>query len=904
MPYTPYTLQTLISSSAIEEIIATTSPSDSTASSPPSFFTRRQGPSNVATSPSLLNSRFTNLMSNNITKFTIDAVEAWGNDLYLGTSEGQILHFILEEQKNIQNGIPYCSRLENRIDLGYGKKSVERILVIPQVSKAVVLCDSTLTFYSLPFFDPMPVTFIAPIKGVLCFTHDAAEEGRIGADGTIELCVVKRRVMQIFKLGEFLQLKKEIPLSDGGIFAIRYNRTLCLADVQQYKLINVDLVNTIPLIPTPTEPISSSNTSNILSSNSQVIPKPLAAVVKSDEFLMVSGSPNNHNQTIGIFLDSRGNAIRGTMQWSSYPKSICVEYPYIAALLKNNTIEIHNINNQQLLQVINLREDMEARGMSFGHGIKVYLDQLANRLYRRPWINKPTSSSTTEEESDLQFSLKREVARFSTVPARILVYGSTSVMAQIITPLVMQVDNLIDENRLEEAMEMTDQARNTLSTTNNLHVDRMRCEIDFIYQKCGLLMLKLTVFEDAFNLLLKGNVDPRLVIQLFGDRIYTVHHDNDHPILLFDGLRNLLEQVKSIDDIISSNGVNQSPEQADKSSLGNNEMYHVLLENAKEALQRYLLAERGKRRNILGKGNFMCIAIDTALLKLYIINKDRTMIYQLLKEPNDCNISISKEALIQAKRYYALILFYKSKKMIEELLDLWTKIYQGDLSDQDFNEGLDSIKQVLLEHNHLPLELVMKYIWWVMDQNPKEAVDIIIKSPLSLEMNSDTILKKLKNSEVAKIYLEHLVIERKSKNPEHHTSLACELIKDLQKEIIKKDSELVNLVKEFKQSVNPIEPNITDETFVGFLGRKAKNSQLVQVRLSLLRLLQDSELYDTNEVLECLLVAGPLDIEKAIIYGRLRRYQDALDILIHQLGDFVGAETFALSNGKSTGVIP
>lgn len=54
----------------------------------------------------------------------------------------------------------------------------------------------------------MPVTFIAPIKGVLCFTHDAAEEEKIGKDGTIELCVVKRRVLQIYKLGEFLQMKK------------------------------------------------------------------------------------------------------------------------------------------------------------------------------------------------------------------------------------------------------------------------------------------------------------------------------------------------------------------------------------------------------------------------------------------------------------------------------------------------------------------------------------------------------------------------------------------------------------------------------------------------------------------------------------------------------------------------
>lgn len=176
-----------------------------------------------------------------------------------------------------------------------------------------------------------------------------------------------------------------------------------------------------------------------------------------------------------MFLDSRGNAIRGTLQWSSYPKAICVEYPYIATLLKNNTIEIHNINNQQLLQIIQLSEDMEPRGMSFGHGIKVYLDELANRLYRRPWIKNSSSdlNHINEEESDLQFSLKREIARFSTVPARILIYGSTSVMAQIITPLVMQVDKLIDENRIEEAMEMTDQARNTLSATNNLHVDRM-----------------------------------------------------------------------------------------------------------------------------------------------------------------------------------------------------------------------------------------------------------------------------------------------------------------------------------------------------------------------------------------------------------------------------------------------
>lgn len=68
--------------------------------------------------------------------------------------------------------------------------------------------DSTLLFFSLPFFDPIPASFIQPIKGVSCFSHDIGEEGRIGEDGTVELAVIKRRAIQIYKIGESIHLKK------------------------------------------------------------------------------------------------------------------------------------------------------------------------------------------------------------------------------------------------------------------------------------------------------------------------------------------------------------------------------------------------------------------------------------------------------------------------------------------------------------------------------------------------------------------------------------------------------------------------------------------------------------------------------------------------------------------------
>lgn len=41
-----------------------------------------------------------------------------------------------------------------------------------------------------------------------CFSHDIAEEGRIGEDGTVELVVVKKRAIQIYKIGESMHIKR------------------------------------------------------------------------------------------------------------------------------------------------------------------------------------------------------------------------------------------------------------------------------------------------------------------------------------------------------------------------------------------------------------------------------------------------------------------------------------------------------------------------------------------------------------------------------------------------------------------------------------------------------------------------------------------------------------------------
>ncbi|KAI9323409.1 hypothetical protein BX666DRAFT_1847070, partial [Dichotomocladium elegans] len=245
--------------------------------------------------------------------------------------------------------------------------------------------------------------------------------------------------------------------------------------------------------------------------------------------------------TIGIFTDAHGSPIRGTLQWSSYPRALCVEFPYIAALLRNGSIEIHNIIDQKQLQTISFPQAFEARGMSFGHGIKVWMQGMAQRLCKRPYADIL--------DDELETTLRRQASRFSTLPARILIFGRDSVAAQIVTPLSMQADDLMEQGQLEEALLMADQARNTMSNDKNAYVERMQSELDFIYQKAGLLYLKETVFEDAFHLLSKGNMDPRMVIHLFSDLAHS-SRVSEHPcVLLFDGIYSLLEKTGRIEDM-------------------------------------------------------------------------------------------------------------------------------------------------------------------------------------------------------------------------------------------------------------------------------------------------------------------------------------------------------------------
>ena len=100
-------------------------------------------------------------------------------------------------------------------------------------------------------------------------------------------------------------------------------------------------------------------------------------------------------------------------------------------------------------------------------------------------------------------------------------------------------------------MQLAEQAKNTMSEDDQgtVYAERLKSELNYTFQKSGLLLLKETLFDDAFTLLSKGDIDPRVVIQLFDDLMLDSWLHSPPPILLFENVQRLIEDLGDLKKI-------------------------------------------------------------------------------------------------------------------------------------------------------------------------------------------------------------------------------------------------------------------------------------------------------------------------------------------------------------------
>ncbi|MCJ1479112.1 hypothetical protein MMC13_007796 [Lambiella insularis] len=189
------------------------------------------------------------------TDVVITCVEFWEGNLYIGTSAGEILHFVsLPAEKPEESIVTFilASRLEPtpgtlRSSLPL-PKGIQQIVLLPLVNKACVLSNNILTFYSLP--ELSPAFRNSKVSG--CSWVGGTDLGVGGDEDTgyevIMICIKEKiRLVRVGNQPNPRRIKDiEYP---GCLASASRGRVACVADSRTYALLDIENQQKMPLFP-------------------------------------------------------------------------------------------------------------------------------------------------------------------------------------------------------------------------------------------------------------------------------------------------------------------------------------------------------------------------------------------------------------------------------------------------------------------------------------------------------------------------------------------------------------------------------------------------------------------------------------------------------------------------------
>lgn len=261
--------------------------------------------------------------------------------------------------------------------------------------------------------------------------------------------------------------------------------------------------------------------------------------------------------------------------------------------------------------------------------------------------------------------------------------------------------------------------------------------------------------------------------------------------------------------------------------------------------------------------------LDTALLRLYAIRNSKQLLGFIGGE-NSARVEDAVQSLMELKRYHALGLFYCFHNMAEKALEIWVQLNDGKLSDPT-HAGLEYVVEFLASlSDH---QLVAKFASWALQKDQQLAATIFTHRPhnetSSEFIRPDSVLDYLSQYSIAlRIYLEHLVFTKKLEKEKYHTHLAVLYLDEVQE---------------------------LQKSMAGSSASDAETQKLKDARHRLCRMLETSSLYRVTLLLGKIQDTD-LYNECAILYGKLEQHEKALQLLVHRLKDYPGAQRYCIIN--------
>ncbi|PHH91707.1 hypothetical protein CDD83_10555 [Cordyceps sp. RAO-2017] len=189
---------------------------------------------------------------------SINCVEYLDGNLYVGTSASELLHFVQippdPADKSRRPVFILASRLSPAFSDPPGaaitsRPGVQEILVLPRVGKACVLCNSTVTFYSLP--ELSPVSGIGQVKNCSWIggtdLNEALPDNAGETPTSVTILLSLKRRIQVVRVGETARAYKNIDYA-GSTLSVRRDSIACVADAKSYALLDIERQLKIPLM--------------------------------------------------------------------------------------------------------------------------------------------------------------------------------------------------------------------------------------------------------------------------------------------------------------------------------------------------------------------------------------------------------------------------------------------------------------------------------------------------------------------------------------------------------------------------------------------------------------------------------------------------------------------------------
>lgn len=232
-----------------------------------------------------------------------------------------------------------------------------------------------------------------------------------------------------------------------------------------------------------------------------------------------------------------------------------VDGQYTIALLHNNTIEVHSIHTQEIVQVVTLSSGLDpsftarnlyrsAVGLHFGAATGAHKVELVE-IPLIPGISSSTASSTGPPRTPTKrkgrasissMSMRSGLSQHSQVSlrerqslTRILVTGRNGVYTLSPMTLVVQADALLEKGRDSDALTLAENYAKPVSTSaaatataevvegEHYALQADDDELSYVYMRLAFRALDKTAWQDAFDLMRRARCDPRVVVRMFPD---------------------------------------------------------------------------------------------------------------------------------------------------------------------------------------------------------------------------------------------------------------------------------------------------------------------------------------------------------------------------------------------------